>query len=111
MGCIQTIQFVTSNYVFAETVTVLSQRVSKSATLAYMESMTAANSPFQIKRASEMLDELTIQIFRQQTSKNTSLVDCTNMAFIQQFHLDAIFSFDQVYKTNKLTLLEDWLTK
>ena len=54
-------------------------------------------------------EQTAIQIFKAQTSKNTSFVDCTNMAFMQQLNLDAIFSFDKVYRKNKFTLIEELL--
>ena len=71
--------------------------------------MTTAHSPFLIKQADEALEEKAIQTFKEQTSKNTSYVDCTNIAFMRGLHLDAIFSFDGVYRTNKLMLVEDLL--
>lgn len=103
--------FFTSNYVFAESITVISQRESHAAAVTFIENMQLSASPFQIKRADEALEEEALLRFKAQTSKNTSFVDCTNMVFMQQLHLNAIFSFDQVYRTNKLTLIEDWLTK
>jgi predicted nucleic acid-binding protein len=103
--------FFTSNYVFSESITVISMRSSHDIAIQYIETMQALDSPFQIKRAEETLDAEALTIFKAQASKNTSFVDCTNMVFMHQFHLDAIFSFDQVYRTNKLTLVEDLLAR
>ena len=71
--------------------------------------MQSMESPFQITRADENIEEEAIGVFKAQTSKNTSYVDCTNMVFMKRLHLDAIFSFDEVYRKNGLTLVEDLL--
>lgn len=97
--------FVTSNYVFSEAVTVLSQRVGRSAALAYIDTLQAADSAFAIEWVDEVLEALSITIFRQQT-KNTGFVDCTDMAFLRRDGIAAIFSFDEVYKKNGFRLVE-----
>jgi hypothetical protein len=40
--------------------------------------MQSMESPFQITRADEHIEEEAIGVFKAQTSKNTSYVDCTN---------------------------------
>lgn len=98
---------VTSNYVFSETVTVISQKMGHDAAIFYIDSMQSTESMLLIKRIDEQLEEQAIEIFKKQTSKNTSFVDCTNMAFLKKMQIDAIFSFDQIYKKNGFTLVED----
>jgi predicted nucleic acid-binding protein len=71
--------------------------------------MQSMESPFQITRADENIEEEAIAVFKTQTSKNTSYVDCTNMVFMKRLALDAIFSFDEVYRKSGLTLVEDFL--
>lgn len=39
--------------------------------------------------------------------KNVSFVDCANIALIKHDRLDAIFSFDRIYKKNGLTMAWD----
>jgi uncharacterized protein len=104
-------KFFTSNYVFSESITVISQRSSHAAAVAYIRRMQAQDSPFQIQQADEALDEQALQIFMQQTSKNTSYVDCTNIAFVQRLHADAIFSFDGDYRKNRLRLASELIQK
>ena len=99
--------FFTSNYVFAESVTVISQRASHDAALQYIDAMQSLENPFLIERADDDIEDEAIRIFKQQTSKNTSYVDCTNMAFMEHLHAEAIFSFDGGYRKNKLTLVGD----
>ena len=60
--------------------------------------------------APKEIEEEAIGVFKAQTSKNTSYVDCTNMVFMKRLDLDAIFSFDEVYRKNGLTLVEVLLT-
>ena len=105
------VSFLTSNSVFSETVTVLSQRVSHSVAVAYIQTMYAPTNQFAIQRASEDIEAAAIEIFKAQTSKNTSFVDCVNMAFLKQLQADAIFSFDDDYRKNGFPLVEDLLAK
>ncbi len=101
------ITFLTSNYVFSEVVTVLSQRVSHDAAVAFIVNMTSGESVFQIERIDEKTEALARQIFIEQTSKNISFVDCTNIALIKARGLDGILSFDSDYKQNNIQFIED----
>jgi len=105
----QPVVFITSNYVFAESITVISMLKSHEAAVQFIEAMQSPESQYLIKRVDETLEEKATGIFKQQTSKNTSYVDCTNIACMRELHLDALFSFDGVYRTNKLMLVEDLL--
>lgn len=107
----KSVTFMTSNYVFSESITVISMRASHETAIAYIAAMRNPQSPFLIKRIGEVEEEEAIKIFTKQTSKNTSFVDCTNMAYMQLLNLDAIFSFDEVYRKKGFTLVTDLLTK
>jgi len=96
------ITFITSNFVFAEVVTVLSQKVSHAIAVAFIKSMKSEDNVFQIERIDEKTEEAATQIFMEQTSKNVSFVDCINIAFIKEKHINGIFSFDSIYKKNGL---------
>lgn len=100
------VTFITSNYVFSEVVTVLSQRVSKSSAVAFIQNMTSGESVFQIEWVDRKIEEEAIKIFMKQSSKNISFVDCTNIALIKIKSLDSIFSFDNDYKKNGIQLTE-----
>lgn len=103
----QSATFLTSNYVFSESITVISQKVGHSTAVSFITTMTASEDTFLIKRVDEAIEEHAIEIFKKQTSKNTSFVDCTNMAFLQSMKIDAIFSFDEVYRKNGFALVSD----
>jgi predicted nucleic acid-binding protein len=107
----QPVCFITSNYVFSECITVISMRQSHKAAVRFIEAMRTPESQYVLKRADDAVEEKAIHIFTKQTSKNTSFVDCTNMAFLQTLSLDAIFSFDSVYRKQGFTLVEDFVAK
>lgn len=100
------VNFITSNYVFSETVTVLSIRISHEAALDFIARIKSPQNPFSIKRVDDELEEKAIEVFKNQTSKNISFVDCTNIALCKEVSVDAIFSFDEVYRKNSLVTVE-----
>src|SRR5664279_5568858 len=93
----KSVEFITSNYVFSEIVTVISLRVGHEQSVAFIEKLKDSKSGFEIKWVDTDIEEVAIEVFKKQTSKNTSFVDCTNMVFLEKLHVDAIFSFDEVY--------------
>lgn len=64
----------TSNYVFAESVTVISMRTGHGAAINFIERMQSPDSTVVIERATEELADHAIGIFGEQTSKNTSFI-------------------------------------
>lgn len=98
---------ITSNYVFTESITVISMRKSHEAAVEYIRRMKETDSNYTIQQVDADIEALAIEIFKKQTSKNTSFVDCTNMAFLQAMKIDAIFSFDEVYSKNGFALVSD----
>jgi len=103
----QTVSFVTSNYVFSESVTVISQRVGHKEAVVFANNLKSTKSPFLIERINEETEDLALSIFTKQVSKNISFVDCTNMALLNRLSIDYIFSFDKVYKKNGYKLVEE----
>ena len=101
--------FSTSNYVFAEVVTVLSLRVGREVALEFIKNIHAPESGMDIKWVTPEIEASAVDIFHKQTSKNVSFVDCVNIAMVRNHHIDAIFSFDAVYKKNALKTVEEFL--
>jgi len=101
------VSFLTSNYVFSETITVISQRVSHKAALLFIEEMKSPNASFLIRWVDEELEVIATEIFKNQRSKNVSFVDCTNMAIMQDDKINVIFSFDKIYKKNGFQTVQD----
>ena len=77
----RSVVFLTSNYVFSESITVISMRSSHATAVAFIDNMQSLDNPFRIKQIDAAEEEEAINIFKEQTSKNTSFVDCTNMVF------------------------------
>lgn len=91
-----------SNLVFAETVTILSQRVDK------QKAIKAGNyirQNISFIRLTEEIEDSAWEIFKKQTSKNVSLVDCTIIALFQKGIFDKLFTFDTDFKKNKVAVL------
>lgn len=99
--------FYTSNYVFAESVTVISQRIGKDIALQFIETLKAKGTLFSTIWVTKEIEKEAIKIFEKQQSKNISLVDCSNMAIIEINKFDGIFSFDKNYQTNNIHLIEE----
>lgn len=97
--------FVTSGYVFSEVVTVLSLRVSKTAAVKFIDTLQDPTNQYTILRVDEDIEKAAMAIFKAQASKNVSFVDCTNIALVRAHQLDAIFSFDKIYRKNGLTVV------
>lgn len=103
----KTVTFYTSNYIFAESVTIISQRIGKDIALQFIETLRAKDAIFSTIWVTKEIEEKAIEIFRKQSSKNISLVDCSNIAIIEINNFNGIFSFDRSYKTNKIHLVEE----
>src|ERR671915_2065630 len=56
--------FLTSNYVFSESITIISQRASHQTAVAFIAKMQSMESPFQITRADENIEEEAIGVFK-----------------------------------------------
>lgn len=99
------VTFYTSNYVFAESVTVISQRIGRMVALQFIDSFKSKDSLFATIWITEELEAKGLEVFEKQTSKNVSLIDCTNIAIMREHSFDAIFSFDEIYRKNGLTMI------
>jgi predicted nucleic acid-binding protein len=87
-----------SLFVYSETVTVLSQRVSQKTAHFFMNDLE--------KQGATIIDDVerifteAQDIFRTQRSKNVSFVDATNIAFMRSGRCDLLLSFDRDYRKN-----------
>ena len=102
----QPITFCTSNYVFSEVLTVLSQRVGHDTAMEFARSIKSVHNPIQVHWVDEEVENRALTIFEAQTSKNVSFTDCTNMALLDRLSLEYIFSFDAAYRKNGYATVE-----
>lgn len=92
-----------SKYIFAETVTILSQKEGKKQSIDAGETL---KKHFKLIELNEEVERLAWEIFKKQTSKNVSFVDCTTFALYKNGAFNKAFTFDSDFKTNKIPTLE-----
>ena len=102
----KSVTFCTSNYVFSEVLTVLSQRVGHSTAMEFARSIKSVHNPILVHWVNEEVENRALTIFEAQASKNVSFTDCTNMALLDRLTLEYIFSFDAVYRKNGYSTVE-----
>ncbi len=91
-------QFITVNLVVFETATVLSRKINQQAACLFLENISSGK--MEIFRIDETIEKRAGEIFKKQHRKNTSFIDCVNMAVMERLNLPTIFSFDKIYKRN-----------
>lgn len=90
-----------TSYIFAETVTILSQRVGKNHSIEAGEYL---KHQFVWIDVDQSTLDLAWEIFQQQSSKNVSFTDCISFALFQQDQFDQAFSFDSDFSRFGLPL-------
>jgi predicted nucleic acid-binding protein len=98
-------QFYISSFVFSESTTVISQKQGRKQATKFIKHFNLFKRKSNYIYIDQEIENLAINIFKKQSSKNVSFVDCTNMAIYQKYKLDAIFSFDKHYKKNGINTL------
>ena len=89
-------RLVTTSLVVLETATVLSHRSGQSLAKTFLDEV-IEKGQFPVIHILEDFYHQTLNIFKTQTKKGTSITDCANVAVARQFNIPTIFSFDQVY--------------
>lgn len=92
-----------SDFVFGEAVNLLSRRVSKNLADSYIREFSEGNMYMIV--ATEKIIATAQDFFLRQITKDTSFVDCVNMAVAKRLGIDTIFSFDRAYERNGFKLL------
>ena len=91
-------RLVASNLVVQETATVISGKRSQSDAKLFLVEL--AKMPVQILFIGEEDENLIWEVFKKQTKKRTSFVDCANLTIAQKYKFDGILSFDTFYPKN-----------
>jgi len=84
----------TSNFIFLETVTVLSQRVSHAEAILRGKQI-MEDGVVNLIQINKSLQDLTWTIFCEISKKNTSFVDCSTIAVMQTHGIEELLTFDQ----------------
>ncbi len=87
------IPWITSEYVFLETVTLIRLRVSHHAAILFGEALLQSRL-VEVVEIDAALRQKTWQAFKQYSDKKFSLVDCSSFALMREFNLTRVFSFD-----------------
>lgn len=95
-------EFACSNFVLAEVTTLLNYRINHQKAISFLEQL--KKDKFPIIRVDEEVESFAYGMFRQQTTKKVSVVDCLNMAVLKRYHWQTIFSFDKIYEKNGFKL-------
>ncbi len=88
-------KLVTTSFVVAETATVISRIKGQKVARQFLVYVRSGVIP--IIFIDESLQRASEQVFISEENKNTSMVDCSNVAVMEQFHIPQILSFDQFY--------------
>ena len=96
------VDFGISPFAIPEAATVLSYKVSHDAAKKILEA--ARGSEFAELELTDEVRELADTWFLKLNQKGTSYFDCVNLALLQNYGFDAIFSFDKIYGKNGFRL-------
>jgi len=92
-----------SNLVVLEVATLLSYHYDQKLAIQFLDNVEKGG--FSKIFIDETLTRQTWALFRKQTRKRTSFVDCSNVVAYEEMKCGAIFSFDKFYKKFKLNHL------
>ena len=96
-------QFLTTNYIVAETHTLLLNRIGYTTALRVIEEL--YKSQTRIYRVGAAEERKAIEIIRMYADKEFSLVDATSFATMERFHLTQAFAFDHHFAQYGFSLL------
>lgn len=82
-----------TNYVAAEAGTVISHKAGQDMARRFFDLV----ETYPTIHIDEQLHRDTIELFKQQGKKGTSIVDCSNVVVMRRFNIPKIFSFDKFY--------------
>lgn len=89
-------QFITSQAVLGEVLTVGSQRHDRGLTIAFVERILASNTMVVLETAS--LVARAWELFKKVTKKDVGWVDCYSLTIIEAYKIPTVFTFDRDFK-------------
>jgi len=90
-------QWVTTNWVLSETVTLLRRRTTHAAAVQFMERVRTSRK-LQIVRIEAPHEERAWVIFKRYVDKDFGFVDCTSFAVMETFGIVQTFTFDHHFR-------------
>lgn len=86
----------TTSYTVAETATVVSMLAGQDPARHFLTTLVEKRR-FPVIFIDEKRYTQVLELFKQQTRRGTSVVDCVNVAVMKELEIPTIFSFDRVY--------------
>lgn len=86
------------NLVVQESTTVISIKMGMDHARAYYKGLSSIVDTF--ITLDDITENLSWKLFKKQTKKGTSFIDCANLATLEYYKLDKILSFDEFYPKN-----------
>ncbi len=96
----QNLKLTISNYIFLETVTILSQQIGKKDANDIGKLMFSSNK-FNFLHISPRIDLKSWHVFQQIKNKNISYVDCSNVILMKEEQIPKIITFDKDFEKLK----------
>ena len=91
-------ELISTNLVIQETATVLSYKIGQDASLAFLKKLEWLDLTTLV--VDEALGKKAWEVFKKQSKKGTSFIDCANLACIELYRFDGILSYDHAYPKN-----------
>lgn len=98
-------QYITSQAVLGEVLTVGSQRFDKTTTVYFVEEILKSTTLVVLEK--QHLVKTAWKFFKKVKSKNISWVDCYSQAIIEELIIDEVFTFDKDFKKLKNLIKKD----
>lgn len=100
----QKAMIITSNYIVAESLTVISQRLGKRQAVMIGKFLFSGTIP--VMRIDENLDRQAFGLFSAMDRKDVSFVDCTCFVLCRELGIEHVFGFDRDFQQQGLKLLK-----
>lgn len=84
-----------SNFIFLETVTIISQRAGRKKSILFGEYL---KNKIEIVKITDLLEQKTWELFKQIKDKDVSFVDCSTLAVLKEKNITQIVTFDHHFE-------------
>jgi len=96
--------FLTSDFIFAETMSLTTKRLGKRIAVGFGQGI-RDSSRFRIEEPSPEVREHAWSVFTSQLDKDYDLIDCISFALMEAFGLEVAFGFDRHFRQHGFRLV------
>lgn len=97
---------ITTDFIFAETMSLLTKRLGKAVAVAFGEGI-RSSSKFRIEEATPQMREQAWKLFAGHRDKDYDLIDCISFAAMESLGIGHVFGFDHHFTQHGFHLLPD----